>query len=608
MFNKSKSIASIIQRAGRLSALPAARVWGIVCAIATPLLIALVGNIIHVLIEARSPEPVHFAGWLPELASWIPNAPTPLAKVTIMVAMLLMLVLAIATAMYLFNLQIQAAAVQFEVNLIRSLQTHSKRLAIARTLSAQENSLVDSLEYHLPRIRTNLSRWWRSSPRHIVQGVGCVLIVFLIQPLLAALVLVGACLGYFIFSLAEKKLRGGLPLVRERATQNRNELVRLAIKGPLLALVQGESDVEASFDQQLQLYKTNAEKSLSNSAWKMPLLIAVAGLLGSVFIFVASVQILRPQSQFSIAGAVTFWAALGVAGLSAFRLQRSARDLRQVASAAEELEHFLSLQVDVLPTIDQKRIDMVRQKAELDHVTLRDCSGRKLLENLSTVLMPNELVGVVASDRLQAQALVELLLGYGRPTSGRVLIDDVLVTDLTSDSLSRCAHWVGPDGPLFTGSVTENLLRRGEANGAADLHPTLAEAEVLEAVQRLPDGVATLITAGDDRLPIDAAFRLGIARARLRRPSIIVLDEPAQQVDQSTEQVTLRALRGLVSPQSITVILPSRLTTVRACDRILFIHDHSLVDSGTHSDLLQRSELYRHINYMRFNPFGTNGN
>ena len=163
--------------------------------------------------------------------------------------------------------------------------------------------------------------------------------------------------------------------------------------------------------------------------------------------------------------------------------------------------------------------------------------------------------------------------------------------------------WVSADGPLITGTVQDNLSRRSGDYASLDINEILRASKATDIVQRLPDGLATLITPSDDRLTEDAAFRLGIARANLRSPSVVVIEEPDKQVDAEIEQDTLEAICSLIKPNSITVLMPHRLLSLRQCDSVVLLHDHKVVDIGTHSELLQRCDLYRHLNYVRFNPF-----
>jgi ABC-type multidrug transport system fused ATPase/permease subunit len=203
---------------------------------------------------------------------------------------------------------------------------------------------------------------------------------------------------------------------------------------------------------------------------------------------------------------------------------------------------------------------------------------------------------------LQASALMELLLGIGRPVSGRMLVDSILVSDIEPEVMKRLGIWVSEGGPLVTGTVDDNLFGGRKTQSAAGVLDALRAARALDAVQRLPEGTATIITPSDDRFLPDTPFRLGIARAILRQPSIVMMEEPATRVDGKTEQETIEAIRALVKPDSITVLLPQRLTTLRQCDQIILLHDHHVADIGTHSELLQRSDLYRHLNYVRFSP------
>jgi ABC-type multidrug transport system fused ATPase/permease subunit len=361
--------------------------------------------------------------------------------------------------------------------------------------------------------------------------------------------------------------------------------------------------VEKRFSDQLTHYRQDAFRSLASSAWKTPVVIVAAGFLACLFVFVISVQILLSEASFSVAGAFTFALCLLAAAMSAVRLQRSWRDMRAVESAAEELERFLALAVEEVNGDKLTSITKVSQQAVLDHVTVQDSSGRKLLENVSAVFKPGLLIGVVASQRLQAHALVELLMGFGRPVSGRMLVDEILVSDLKPGSLAKCSHWVASDGAVVTGTVRDNLCQGRTALDGADVDNAVNGARLLEALQQLPDGLATLITPSDDRLTGDSTFRLGVARAVLRRPSIAVVEEPGGHYDQKTEQQTLEAIRSLVKHDSIVVVLPQRLITLRQCDVVIMLHEHKVADTGTHAELLQRNELYRHLNYLRFNPF-----
>lgn len=527
-----------------------------------------------------------------------------MAKIAALLAAAISIVFLAVILLYLFYRRTQGASVEFEVAMIDKLREHGKSLARVRTLSAQQQALTDALNYHLPRVRSSLARWWRTFPRHVVQLIFCTLAALLIEPMLALLTLIAAGLIFLLYRFLDRARRTTLPVIRERATLHRGNLVELSLKGPLLESVHQEHEIERRFSEQLELYEKDAVRSLTNSSWKTPLIVLVGGLLICLFMFVIAVRIVGAESTFGLAGAVSFALCCAAAAISLVRLQRAVREIRTVETAAEELDGFLSIQVEEFSNEELKHITRVQTEAELEHVTVQDSRGRKLLDNVSVKFTPGKLIGVVASQAIQARALVELLLGYGRPVSGRMLIDGEVVTDLRPDSLAQCSHWVAADGAVVTGTVKENVLGSTSGIETDVIESVVSGARLSEAIQQLPEGLGTLITPDDDRLTADANFRIGLARAALAKPSVVVVEEPkSNSYDNDSEQQTLDAIQALVSTSNITVVLPQRLATLRQCDMVVMVNEHKVMDTGSHAELLQRNELYRHLNYLKFNAF-----
>ncbi len=598
----SRQQRALLDRAGGVSSLALAMVLGCLSALTAPLIFLLCGMVVDILAVPDQRASNRFGTFLPNLRQYLPADLSPLGEVSVVLAIALALLLVQVICLYLFYRRIQQVAVRFEANVMQSMWEHSRKLAVARTLSGQQTALIDGLEYHLPRVRASLSRWWRAWPRHCVQLVACFVLALLIAPVLAILTVVAAAIVVLVYRTLDRHRRTKLPVIRERATQRRAQVMALCLKGPLLESVHSEGDIQGSFTEELTNYRKEAVRSLASSAWKTPLIVALVGILACLFVFIVAVQVLRPDHDLTLAGCLAFvLSCVGVA-ISGIRLQRSGRELRGVQTASEDLVRFLSLPADSLPVLNAKRVQRITQRVELEHVTVQDSSGRKLLENVTASFKPGVLVGLVASQRLQASALMELLLGIGRPVSGRMLVDNISASDLEADGLKRLGIWISDSGPLVTGTINDNLLGEGKQQNSADVTDALRTAKVLEAVQRLPEGVATVITPNDDRFLPDTPFRLGIARALLRKPSIMVIEEPNARVDAKTEQETIEAIRSVVSSGCITVLLPQRLTTLRQCDQVLLLHEHQVAQTGTHAELLQQSDLYRHLNYVRFSP------
>jgi ABC-type multidrug transport system fused ATPase/permease subunit len=136
----------------------------------------------------------------------------------------------------------------------------------------------------------------------------------------------------------------------------------------------------------------------------------------------------------------------------------------------------------------------------------------------------------------------------------------------------------------------------------AELTDAVRAMNAYEATQQFENGLSTLVTSEDERLQPDLRFRLGLARALLRSPALVVAEEPELAVTAPIEVATTAAVRNLADTGTLVVVLPKRLTTLRSADQVVLVHNHSILDIGTHSELLMRSELYRHLNYLRFSP------
>lgn len=590
---QAESLKQLLRRVPRSSSRTACFVLNCIIGLIVPILAVLTGHIFQVLLGSVD-QPL--TARLPNLSAFVEGY-SPLLKISVLLAVILAAVVVVELLLYMTYRLSQTAAVEFEVALFRQFREHSHRLARVRTLSAQETELIDCLNYHLPRVRAVLARLWQAIPRHYVQFLACVICACLIQLQFALLAIIATALLVVTYQFFDRIRRTKLPVVRENAAFHRDGLVNLAIRGPILEAVHDQQDIQRRYDQQLNLYRRDAIRSLTSSAWKTPVVALFLGGLACLLMFVMAVQLLQQTLQ--LPSAIAFLFCLAAAVFSARRIMQVRRDSRQVTTAIEELNRFLSNVVSQPENEHAVELPRISRSAVLEHVILQDSRGRKLLEDVSVTFEPGALIGIVSNQPLEARALVEMLLGFGQPSSGRMLIDGHTLTDLKPATLTKAAHWVAADGSLLTGTVLENL-----AAGGQNIQSVLQQLQLDDLLSRLPEGLNTVITSDDDRLKADEAFRLGLARGSFSPASLIVIEEPDVMVEGSVEAKTLQAIQSLVRSDRFTLVLPKRLGTLRHCGKLIFVHQHRVLDVGSHAELIQRNDLYRHLSYMRFNPFG----
>ncbi|MEH3052700.1 MAG: ABC transporter ATP-binding protein [Patulibacter minatonensis] len=228
------------------------------------------------------------------------------------------------------------------------------------------------------------------------------------------------------------------------------------------------------------------------------------------------------------------------------------------------------------------------------HFGYRDPDGTPLspvLNGLDLDVPAGETHAIVGSTGAGKSTIVKLLLRLYDADTGSVTVDGVATTDLTFDALRGAIGYVGQDTFLFDGTVAENL-RYGDP-GATDeaLRAAAERAEAHEFVSALPHGYDTAVGERGMRLSGGQRQRLTIARALVRDPEILVLDEATSAVDNETEAAIQRSL-ARVSKERTTIVIAHRLSTIRHADRIHVMDGGRVAEAGTHDELVALGGRY----------------
>jgi ABC-type multidrug transport system fused ATPase/permease subunit len=215
-------------------------------------------------------------------------------------------------------------------------------------------------------------------------------------------------------------------------------------------------------------------------------------------------------------------------------------------------------------------------------------------------------VAVVASHPDAAVALAGLLVRLYDPAAGQILFDEQDIRTLTLRAVRATALLVPEDGMLFDGSVAENIACGDSRYSTLQVIDAAKLARAHKFITELPDGMNTTLGRAGQRLDFGQAFRIGLARALLRDPSFLVLLEPRLPSGGSQTTQLDESLR-LAADGRTTLVIPSRMETLQHVAHVYVIHDGQLMAEGSHADLLDSCELYRHLMYVRFDPLGMEG-
>ena len=250
--------------------------------------------------------------------------------------------------------------------------------------------------------------------------------------------------------------------------------------------------------------------------------------------------------------------------------------------------------LDVAPSIRPGAATLAQPVAgavRFDNVSFSYGEGREVLRRVSLDIQPGETHAIVGATGAGKSTLVKLLLRLYEPTSGTISIDGIDVEDLTFSSLRHSMGFVSQEAFLFQGTVRENLTYGRPDAGDDDLVRAATLAEAHSFISMLPEGYDTIVGERGQKLSGGQRQRLTIARAILRDPAILVLDEATSAVDNETEAAIQRSL-AQVSAHRTTVVIAHRLSTVRHAARIHVLEDGEMIEAGTHEELVEKGGLY----------------
>lgn len=225
--------------------------------------------------------------------------------------------------------------------------------------------------------------------------------------------------------------------------------------------------------------------------------------------------------------------------------------------------------------------------------------GKKyVLSNVSFHIEPGQTVGIIGGTGSAKSILVQLIPRLYDVTEGEILIDQIPVKQYPLKHLREAVAMVLQKNTLFTGTIADNLRWGKEDASEEELMKACRMACADEFLLQMKDGLSSQVEQGGVNLSGGQKQRLCIARALLKRPRILILDDSTSAVDTATEAKIREALQNSLA-DTTKIIIAQRITSVMHADQILIMEDGKLNDCGTHEELLQRNEIYQEIYYSQ---------
>ncbi|MBC2735531.1 MAG: ABC transporter ATP-binding protein [Desulfobacteraceae bacterium] len=277
--------------------------------------------------------------------------------------------------------------------------------------------------------------------------------------------------------------------------------------------------------------------------------------------------------------------------------------LQNALASAERLFQVMD-SPEMLPRPQKARIQApVPDKSPLTHIVFDRVSfsylpGEPVLQDISFQVPAGSTIALVGPTGSGKTTLTQLLGRFYLPDTGTIRINGRDIREWDPAILRRRMALVMQDPFLFSGSIRDNILPQRSTVSDETLRTLLADANCLDFVMRLPQGLETPLNEGGASLSSGERQLLSIARAFARQPDIIILDEATSYIDSETENRIQEALQRLTTGRT-TFLVAHRLSTVKQADQILVLHHGNLIESGSHADLMARQAFYYRLQRLQ---------
>ncbi len=494
------------------------------------------------------------------------------------------------------------AAIGFSAKLRHVLMAHIQTLSYTELDTVGTSTLITRMNSDINQVQTGVNMCLRLLLRSPFVVFGAMVMAFTIDTkcaLIFAGVIAVLCVIVFSIMLATipmyRRVQGQLDSVTATTREN--------LTGVRVVRAFCKEDAErAKFERKLQLL-TRMQLTVGRiSAMMNPATYVVINAAVIVLIHTGAVRVqMGALSQGQVVALYNYMSQILV---ELIKMANLIITLTKAAACGDRVAAVLAIRStqkdgEKTPTIDAPRGSVVFDGVSMSY----SGAGAESVSGVSFTAAPGATIGVIGGTGSGKSTLVNLIPRFYDVTSGRVLVDGMDVRDIRKDELRRRIGVVPQKAMLFKGTIRSNLLW-GNANATeADLCDALKVAQALDVVSAKSQGLDEPVEQGGRNFSGGQRQRLTIARALVRKPEILILDDSASALDYATDANLRRAIRQMENPPT-TFIVSQRAASVRFADRIIVLDDGRVAGMGTHDELLAACPVYQEIYASQFKKEG----
>lgn len=498
---------------------------------------------------------------------------------------------------YILSVMMIRLSQQVSYNMRQDITEKLMELPISYFDRTQTGDIISRISYDVDTLNASLSTDLLQISTSFITVIGSFVMMLLISPPLVII---------FLFTIPASIL-----FTRYRTRVTRPMFKRRSAKlgelnGFVEEVVSGQKTIKAYHQEQTMLERFDQKNNDAVEAYYQA---DYYGSMNGPFVnFINNISL----SLISVFGTLLFlFGHISLGNLSSFVLysRKFSGPINEMANIISELQSAMAAAERIFRLLDEapepedapgaQELSNVQGHVSVQHLDFSYTPGVPIIQNFSLEVAPGSLIAIVGPTGAGKTTLINLLMRFYDPQAGKILVDGHDISQITRKSLRAAYTMVLQDTWLFSGTVFQNIAYGKKDATMEEVVAAAKAAKIHSYIMQLPQGYDTVLTEDGVNISKGQKQMLTIARAMLINSKMLILDEATSNVDTQTEQQIQQAMQSLMKGKTCFVIA-HRLSTIQNADQILVVNKGSVVEQGTHSQLLAQQGFYAQLYNSQF--------